>query len=49
MFTVRVVTLEIFTLISLHCWYLYPMNDGGISKSDATIDHSVILTIADVV
>jgi hypothetical protein len=45
----RVVTLEIFTLISLHCWYLYSINDGGISKSDGTIDHYVILTIADVV
>ena len=45
----RVVTLEIFTLISLHCWYLYSINDGDISKYDGMIDPSVILTIAAVV
>jgi hypothetical protein len=46
---VRVVMLEIFTLTSLHCWYLYSINDGDISKSDGKIDPSVILTIATVV
>jgi hypothetical protein len=30
--------LEIFTLTSLHCWYLYSINDGDISKSDGADD-----------